>query len=331
MLGKRPMDICFHDNGSHISDNHKTQMTSMEDDVTVRRITIGIPSYNERQNIVNLLRAVEEQHIPIFEVLISDDSSDDTSKLVRNFAQHSFLNIQIFHHDTRRGAAAAWNEILQKAEGDVIVLYDADTIPHPSCTEQLTSKINGNVGICASNSQPVQAAGIAGRASVFISKWLRSVRLARLSQYTVMGRAVAINSDEAKKIEIPIDMIAIDLYIQCKILEMGRDVIYNDSAIVYFKPANDMQDLASQVIRAINGHYQIKEYASSFGIRLPQQIAIAHALKNAFKDPLGAVSVAIGYSLIPYYRSRLEDTDTAKWHAAASSKTIDYQQLKTRF
>jgi len=297
----------------------------------VRGITVGIPSYNERRNIVNLLRAIEEQQTPIFEVLISDDSSDNTPSLVRNFAQHSLLDIQLFHHDTRRGAAAAWNEILQRAAGDTVVLYDADTIPHPSCTEQLVSHIQGNVGICASNSQPVQAAGIAGRASVFISKWLRSVRLARLSQYTVMGRAVAINSDEAKKIEIPIDMIAIDLYIQCKILEMGRDVIYNDSAIVYFKPANDMQDLASQVIRAINGHYQIKEYASSFGIRLPQQIAIAHALKNAFKDPLGAMSVAIGYSLIPYYRSRLEDTDTAKWHAAASSKTINYQQLKTRF
>src|SRR5918998_1062846 len=264
-------------------------MTSIEDDATVRRITIGIPSYNERQNIVNLLRAIEEQHIPIFEVLISDDSSDDTPNLVRNFAKHSFLDIHIFHHDTRRGAAAAWNEILQKAEGDVVVLYDADTIPHPSCTEQLTSHIKGNVGICASNSQPVQATGTAGRASVFISKWLRSVRLARLSQYTVMGRAVAINSDDARKIEIPIDMIAIDLYIQ------------------------------------------IKEYVSSFGIRLPQQIAIAHALNNAFKDPLGAVSVAIGYSLIPYYRSRLEHTDTAKWHTATSSKAIDYQQLKTSF
>jgi glycosyltransferase involved in cell wall biosynthesis len=314
-----------------ISNIHKTQMTSIEDDATVRRITIGIPSYNERQNIVNLLRAIEEQHIPIFEVLISDDSSDDTPNLVRKFAKHSFLDIHIFHHDTRRGAAAAWNEILQKAEGDVVVLYDADTIPHPSCTEQLTSHIKGNVGICASNSQPVQATGTAGRASVFISKWLRSVRLTRLSQYTVMGRAVAINSDDARKIEIPIDMIAIDLYIQCKVLEMGRDVIYNDNAIVYFKPANDMHDLASQVIRAVNGHYQIKEYVSSFGIRLPQQIAIAHALNNAFKDPLGAVSVAIGYSLIPYYRSRLEHTDTAKWHTATSSKAIDYQQLKTRF
>ena len=80
----------------------------------VRRITVGIPSYNERQNISNLLQAIEEQHTQIFEVLISDDSSDNTPSLVRNFALHSLLDIQLFHHDTRRGAAAAWNEIIQK-------------------------------------------------------------------------------------------------------------------------------------------------------------------------------------------------------------------------
>jgi glycosyltransferase involved in cell wall biosynthesis len=295
------------------------------------RITVGIPSYNERQNIANLLRSIEEQHTQIFEVLVSDDSSDNTPSLVRDFAQHSLLDIQLFHHDIRRSAAAAWNEIIQRATGDIIVLYDADTIPHPSCTEQLASHIQSDVGICASNSQPVQSAGIAGRASVFISKWLRSVRLAQLSQYTVMGRALAINSGEAKKIEIPTNMIAIDLYMQCKILEMGRDVIYNDSAIVYYKPANNIYDLASQVVRAVNGHKQIEDYVSSCGIGLPRQVAITNALKNAAKDPLGALSVAIGYSLIPYYRSRIEETDTAMWHVAASSKAIDYQQLKTRF
>ena len=297
----------------------------------MRSITVGIPSYNERQNIVNLLQAIEEQDTPIFEVLISDDSSDNTHTLVHNFAQHSLLDIQLFHHDTRRGAAAAWNEILQRAAGDIIVLYDADTIPHPSCTRQLASHIQENVGICASNSQPVEAVGIAGRASVFISKWLRSLRLARLSQYTVMGRALAINSGEAKKIEIPTNIIAIDLYMQCKVLEMGRDVIYNDDAIVYFRPADNISDLTSQVMRAVNGHKQIEEYVSSCGICLPRRVAIAHAVKNAAKDPLGALSVTIGYSLIPYYKSRIEYTDTAKWYTAASSKTIDYQQLKTRF
>jgi glycosyltransferase involved in cell wall biosynthesis len=297
----------------------------------VRKVTVGIPTYNEGQNITNHLRSLEEQHTQIFEVIISDDSSDNTPCLVHNFAQHSLLDIKLFHHDTRRGAAAAWNQIFQKATGDIIVLYDADTIPHPSCTKQLASCVQGNVGLCASNPQPVQASGIAGKASVFISKWLRSVRLARLSQYTVMGRALAIDCAIAKKIEIPTDMIAIDLYIQCKILEIGRDVIYNDNAIVYFKAANNMQDMTSQVMRAVNGHNQIKDYVSSFGISLSRQVAIGQAVKNAAKDPLGALSVAIGYSLILYYRSRLDHIDTAKWHTATSSKAIDYQQLKTRF
>jgi glycosyltransferase involved in cell wall biosynthesis len=297
----------------------------------VSKVTVGIPAYNEGQNIVNLLRSLEEQHFEISEVIISDDSSDNTASVVRNFAQNSLLDIKLFHYETRRGAAVAWNQIFQKATGDTIVLYDADTIPHPSCTKQLVSYIHGKVGLCASNPQPVQAAGIAGRASVFISRWLSSVRLAGLSQYTVMGRALAIDSSVAKKIQIPTDMIAIDLYVQCKTLEMGREVTYNDNAIVYFKPASNMQDITSQVMRAVKGHNQIRHYVSSFAISLPRRVAVTHAVRNAAKDPLGALSVAIAYSLILYYRSRLEDIDTAKWHTAASSKTIDYQQLKTKF
>jgi glycosyltransferase involved in cell wall biosynthesis len=297
----------------------------------VRKVTVGIPAYNEEQNIANLLRSLEEQNTQIFEVIISDDSSDKTSNIVRNFARDSLLDIKLFHHDTRRSAAAAWNQIFQEANGDTIVLYDADTIPHPSCTKQLLSGIQGNIGLCASNPQPVQAAGVAGRASVFISRWLRSVRLAGLSQYTVMGRALAIDSYVAKKTEIPTDLIAVDLYVQCMTLEIGREVIYNDNAIVYFKPVENMQDMTSQVMRAVNGHNQIRRYVSTSDIGLPSQVALAHAVKNAAKDPLGAMSVAIGYALILYYRSRLEHVDTARWHTAASSKAIDYQELKTEF
>lgn len=300
----------------------------------MRRVTIGVPAYNEEQNILNFLQSLEDQHargFAISEVIISDDSSDRTAEIVSRFAKNSSLNVMLLHHDTRRGAAAAWNEIFHQAAGDVVVLYDADTIPHPSCTEQLVSGIGGNTGLCASNSQPVQPRGIAGRASVFISNWLRSVRLAGLSQYTVMGRALAIDSKVAKKIQMPSDIIAIDLYLQCRVLETGLNVAYNDDAIVYFKPASSMQDLASQVVRAANGHNQIKDYVSRFKIGLPPQVAVAHAVKNAMSDPAGAASVAIGYSMVPYYRSRLAQTDSAKWHTAQSSKAIDYQQLKARF
>jgi glycosyltransferase involved in cell wall biosynthesis len=297
----------------------------------MRRVTIGIPAYNEEQNIVNLLRSLEAQHSLISEVIISDDSSDDTPSLVHDYARHSSLGVTLFHHEARRGASAAWNEIFQKASGNVIVLYDADTIPHPSCTEQLASRISAKTALCASNSQPVQATGIAGRASMFISNWLRSVRQTGLSQYTVMGRALAIDSTAAKKIDIPADMIAIDLYLQCRILEMGLDVVYNDDAVVYFRPANSLLDMASQVVRAVNGHNQIRDRVDSLRIGLPAHVGIAEALKNAVFDPVGAVSTIIGYSLMPYYKARLENADSAKWHTAESSKVIDYEHLRSRF
>ena len=293
-------------------------------------ITVGIPAYNEEQNIFNLLQSLDGQHSLISEVIISDDSFDGTPGLVSDFARRSSLKIKLFHHDVRRGAAAAWNEIFQQATGDIIVLYDADTIPHPSCTGQLAARISGNTALCASNSQPIQAAGIAGRASVFISNWLRSVRLAGLSQYTVMGRGLAIDSTVAKKIQVP-EMIAIDLYLHCMVLEMGLDVIYNDDAVVYFRPAGKMRDMASQVVRAVNGHDQIKGRVDSLRIRLPPHVGVAQALKNAVIDPLGAISTVMGYSLIPYYRSRLVDADSAKWHTADSSKAIDYELLKAKF
>ena len=297
----------------------------------MRRVTVGIPAFNEEQNIINLLQSLEGQHSLISEVIVSDDSSDGTPDLVRDFAKSSLLKVTLLHHAERRGAAAAWNEIFHRAAGDTLVLYDADTIPHPSCTEQLASRISGNVALVASNSQPVQASGIAGKASVFISNWLRSVRLAGLSQYTVMGRALAIDSAAAKKIQIPDDMIAIDLYLQCRIIEMGLGVAYNDDAVVYFKPANSLPDMASQVVRAVNGHNQIKDRIASLGLGLPSRVAIAQVLKNAAMDPVGVVSTVIGYSLLPYYKSRLAGADSAKWHTADSSKAIDYEQLKARF
>ena len=112
---------------------------------------------------------------------------------------------------------------------------------------------------------------------------------------------------------------------------MGFDVAYNDDAIVYFKPPGSMKDLTSQVIRAINGHNQIKNQVSQLYISLPPHLAFAQTLKNAALDPWGAISTMIGYSLIAYYKSRLQNTDSAKWHMADSTKAIDYQQLKAGF
>jgi glycosyltransferase involved in cell wall biosynthesis len=293
----------------------------------MKRVTIGIPSYNEERNIINLLDSLITQSSKdylVSEIIISDDSNDSTPELVENFAKkNSQLNINLIHHYNRRGAAAAWNEIFHRSTGDVIVLYDADIVIDKCTTGQLTSLLKKGTGLCASNPQPIQGKGIAGRASSFIAYWLRSVRNQGLSQYTVMGRALSVTSQVAKKIIIPSDVIAIDLYLQCKILEFGLNIAYNDNGLVYFLPANRMSDFASQVIRATHGHKQLHAYYSKLKIKLPLKIAVIEAARNYIHDPIGALSVMICYATLPYYKIKIKEAGSAKWHTAHSTKAFD--------
>jgi len=298
----------------------------------LKRVTIGIPSYNEERNIISLLDSLVTQpskDIFISEIIISDDSTDRTPELVENFAKkNSHLTINLMHHDKRRGAAAAWNEIFHSSTGDVIVLYDADIVIDKYTTAQLASSLKNGIGLCASNPQPTPVKGISGRASTFIAYWLRSVRKQMISQYTVMGRALSVTSAVAKKITIPNNIIAIDLYLQCKILEFGLNILYDDSALIYFLPANNLFDFASQVVRADIGHKQIHAYYSKFKINLPLKIAVIEGVRNYIHDPIGALCVMICYATLPYYKAKIKEAGSAKWHTADSTKAFDY---KVRF
>jgi glycosyltransferase involved in cell wall biosynthesis len=298
----------------------------------MKSVTIGIPSYNEERNIISLLDSLVSQpsrDYLIAEIIISDDSTDSTPELVESFAKkNSQITINLIHHDKRRGAAAAWNEIFHASTGDVIVLYDADIVIDKYTTAQLVSCLENATGLCASNPQPTQVKGISGRASSFIAYWLRSVRKRVISQYTVMGRALSVTSEVAKKIIIPNNIIAIDLYLQCKILEFGLNIVYNDSALIYFLPANKLFDFASQVIRADLGHKQIHAYYSKFKINLPLKIALIEAVHNYIHDPIGALCVMICYATLPYYKFKIKGAGSAKWHTADSTKAFDY---KVRF
>ena len=322
-----------------------------------KRVTVGIPSYNEEINISNLLRSIVElnklenqsepnndnsygkkaysnsskrdrisptEDFTISEIIVSDDSSDNTCRIVETIAaENPSLSIKLLHHDSRRGVPAAWNEIFKKAIGEIIVLYDADIIIDNSTTANLVQSIADGIGLCASNSMPLVLKGSAiSRASVFIAEWLRWVRKSGLSQYTVMGRAVSILSHVAKRITIPENVIAIDLYLQCKVLELGFKVIYNDQALVYFRTPDNMKDFSSQIIRATNGHKQIRHLLTGPCIRLPLRSGLVAAIKSIVQDPKGGVYLIYCYSLLPFYRRSLKATNSAIWDIAKSTKKL---------
>jgi glycosyltransferase involved in cell wall biosynthesis len=288
------------------------------------KVTVGISSFNEEKNIVRLLESIVRQRSDRFvisEILISDDSSDNTSKLVEEFSsRNSHVTIRCLHHPCRMGIGNAWNEIFQNAKGDVIVLYDGDVVPHKHSIEHLISALSGRTVLCISNSMPIKSISVAGRAATYVSSWLRGIRNRRLSQYTALGRGLSIRTDVARHIIIPPDIIAVDLYLQCKVLDADMDVIYSDLSIVYFRPPEKISDFNSQVIRSLNGHKQIKGCIKKFKIRLPAVLALAQTIRLSLSDPVGAIAVGACYCILPYHRYRLRGLDSSMWHIAESTK-----------
>jgi glycosyltransferase involved in cell wall biosynthesis len=287
------------------------------------KVTVGIPSYNEESNIKTILESVIYSNlnsIKISEIIISDDSTDNTPNIVNQFMKNHSKKIIFLHNDKRKGAASAWNDIIQNASGEIIVLYDADVNPNPECTIELVKKINDNVGICASNPKAIPSKGIPAQGTIFVGSWLESVRKRQLSQYTVIGRGLSIRSDIAKKITIPETLIAIDLYLQNKVIEMGYDVVFNPNAIIQFKPAKTFVDFSSQVMRSTKGHDQLRVLGYGIKNQLSFRTAIAEFIRVAMRNPNGALSTCLCYAMIPFFAARIKNLDNVLWHTAESTK-----------
>lgn len=290
-----------------------------------KKITIGIPTFNEEKHIMKFFESLQKQNLElntIEKILFIDDSKDNTPNIIEKLKlDNPSWNIELVHNNKRLGASNAWNTIFKNSKGEVIILLDADIELGKDCINNLIDKINDKTGLCASNTQPIIIKdNIFSKASAFIAYWLRSVRLKGLSQYTTMGRALALYLKDVKDIEIPNNIIAIDLYIQCKILEKQKNILYNDEAIIYFKTPLTMSDFLNQVTRSIIGHKQIKEYVKKFSFNLPFITLLKEFIKNAFNYPTYSLALICCYSLLPYSYLKNRKNVSYLWEMAKSTK-----------
>jgi glycosyltransferase involved in cell wall biosynthesis len=287
----------------------------------MNQLSIGIISYNEEKNITNILNSIKRQYLGKFslkEIIISDDSDDSTPFLIQEFIQNnSQIFIRLLHHNKRRGASAGWNEIFREARGDYLVLYDADVILEKQTTYNLVNGFSSEIGLCAGNPQPIKIYNIYGRATKFISTWLQNVRKVGLTQYLVMGRGLAITQDLAKGITISEDIIAIDYFLQLKVLELNKKVIYVDNSKIYFKTPTNLEDFLSQVLRANFGHKQLSYFKTK---KLSFVTNLHITLKSFFHDPYGGLATLYCYFFIPYYKLNSKHNMLYKWKIAQSTK-----------
>jgi glycosyltransferase involved in cell wall biosynthesis len=87
------------------------------------KITILIPAYNEAHSIKEVIRRVKALDLGYdYEILVIDDgSTDQTSEIVKKID-----DVRLIAHEVNKGKGAALKTGFEAANGDIIVIQDAD-------------------------------------------------------------------------------------------------------------------------------------------------------------------------------------------------------------
>jgi glycosyltransferase involved in cell wall biosynthesis len=88
------------------------------------KLSVIIPVYNEASTLAELLDRVRD--VPIDkEILVVDDGSDPATKLLLQEAVAAG-DVRLITHPSNQGKGAAVRTALDRAEGDVVIIQDAD-------------------------------------------------------------------------------------------------------------------------------------------------------------------------------------------------------------
>lgn len=88
-------------------------------------LSIIIPCYNEKETIHTIVEAVKNAPVPQKEIIIVDDFSTDGTRKVLESEIAPQVH-QILYHEKNKGKGAALRTGIQVANGDVVVIQDAD-------------------------------------------------------------------------------------------------------------------------------------------------------------------------------------------------------------
>lgn len=296
-----------------------------------KKITIGIPAYNEEANIKHLLVSLLAQKTAGLElkeiIVISDGSSDNTVKECRSVGDARIL---VFEDGQRKGQAKRHNEILDKSSGDIVVMLNADVLPKDEFfLEHIILPICGNdkIGIVGAKVMPMKAKTFFEKIinfSVEIKSSMIEAWNGGNNIYACHGRARAFSHGFAEKFRLP-EVVSEDAYSYLACKQMGFEFAYEPRAEVVYRSPQHLRDHMRQSARFFQGKVNLANFFSATQIQkehaIPRGLYLKTLLKYFFKSPIlfcGYVGVLTTVSVSRIFTNQA----MLQWRIADSSKNL---------
>jgi biofilm PGA synthesis N-glycosyltransferase PgaC len=290
------------------------------------RISVGIPVYNEEQNIIALLNAIAKQRLisAVIEkvFVINGGSTDSTKEKVECFIKSGKLKgrLEFISRKNREGKWLAINTFFKRAKSEVLILESADNLPAKNCFELLAKHFyNKKTGIVASRIVPLNdKKTFFGFAAHLIYGIHHDVSL----ESPKFGELIAFRNVMSRLPETIDDEEEIASIIQTR----GYSSLYEPKAIVYNKGPENLSDFISQRKRVYFGHIEIRKRRNYSPSTMNSFSMLWRALKkltprNFFK--IISICLLEGFSrLLGYLDYMLDTKKQVKWKPIKSVKNL---------
>lgn len=196
-----------------------------KENVVTRDFTVLVPTFNERDNVAELVsRAARALEGLDAEILFIDDSSDDTAAEVARVAADAPLQVRVIHRERNTGGLGGAVVLgLREAHGDVCIVMDGDLQHPPELLPELIARYReGGADVVAASryvgggdSRGLGTAVRLGvsRASTWLTRAMFPVRLARSTDpmtgfFLVDRRRVDLDALKPQGFKILLEILA---------------------------------------------------------------------------------------------------------------------------
>lgn len=116
----------------------------------IKSLSVIMPTYNESQNILEMLRSVScnlpsEMETEI--VVVDDNSPDGTGQIVEDYAKNldqSGLSIKVVRRPGKQGLSSAILAGIESAKGETIIVMDSDFSHPPETIQKMIEELQNN-------------------------------------------------------------------------------------------------------------------------------------------------------------------------------------------
>ena len=243
-------------------------------------VSIGIPVYNEEDNIGKLTESILNQNeFDFLEAIFVLSGCNDKSEEIIKRLMEVDNRIKLILQKNREGKASAINLILKRAKGDIVIVSSSDVILDKNCLHNLLVPFQETrIGMIGVHPFPIRNSN---NFIYLLNKIIWQLHHELCLKSPKLGETIAFRNVIDK---IPVDCATDEVCIEAFIKSKSYDLCYKEDAFVYSRCPTKLKDLFLQRVRIFLGHIDVKEKygykAASMNTLLILRIAVEYIIKK---------------------------------------------------